>query len=820
MKKNLLYTFLLAALATSCTDDSFLKHGGSNEAGGSGNGSRVYIQNFMQEPDSVDVQGLLTRGVAETTPDANGICQAEWFTTKEEEIDIYELGDDDKFTYFTTAKLHPDSQIDNHSWAGYDSWFGETMDYVDYKPGHKYVAVCGTKAILNYNRDTFDPYNPTLNMAGQRSCPQDNETVNLDYDFMVSNLVEAGKVEKGVMSSQPDFYFNHVASLVKYNLYNLPADKKITKIIVSSPASSFLLEDGSGVHELPLGFHVIAPFSFIWDTAHPNEVNCMPNITMDYWTSATAPLEITICDENETVGRTPSAVPGDDKYADYNTKLTASFFATYAIFNDGQTRRTDALVVRAIAEDGSSYVCVTSEDGDAYNLQTAYVRNIVMRPDNVTLAQTRGFVDLGLPSGTLWDAVNFGANSPEESGDYYAWGEVKTKDTYTPYNYTLYDKYSYSDSQIVLESEDDVCQALNPKISLPTQEQIRELVFKCRWQQVYYKGTVGSLVTGPNGNQIFIPYAGYKYDGSTMYQSAQGYLWSKSLEGFNNNDESLAGVLRVFGDGKRNNYSMDRYYGLPVRCVAKEYKEPDFNGHDYVDLGLPSRTLWATMNVGATEVAGSKIHPLTGLQDCYGQFYAWGETTGLGEAPKYEVGDGSYSGYRSLDVKESFSISNYKWSNDEGDAYGANKYKGPFKLKDDAAHVNMGGDWIMPTKSMFNELILNVCCIKTSNYNGTGIGGFILYKPKFVNDKNKTFAENENTTYSLSDVHLFLPYFSGTSNGILAGGYLVNDVGDGTGVSRYTYYLTTMFGTLSMRNDGYKWGGHAARACIQSYYNK
>lgn len=741
MKKNLLYTFLLAALATSCTDDSFLKHGGSNEAGGSGNGSRVYIQNFMQEPDSVDVQGLLTRGVAETTPDANGICQAEWFTTKEEEIDIYELGDDNKFTYFTTAKLHPESTVGNHEWAGYDSWFGETMDYVDYKPGHKYIAVCGTKAVLNYNRDTFDPYHPTLNMAGQRSYPQDNETVNLDYDFMVSNLVEAGKDEKGVMSSQPDFHFNHVASLVKYNLYNLPADKKITKIIVSSPASSFVPYLGSDEQgwsladfSIPLGFHVIAPFAFTWDASHPNEYNIAQNQSemMSYYKSETAPLEILVCDENETVGREPVPVPDDDKYADYNTKLTTTFFATEALFNNQTERRTDALVVRAIADDGSSYVCVTSEEGDAYLSGYSYTRNLVMRPDNVTLAQTSGFVDLGLPSGTLWDAVNLGALSPEESGDYLAWGEVATKTSYTYSNYKLKSKYLISDNKPLLERTDDVFENMNPNISLPTQEQIRELVFKCRWERVYYKGTVGSLVTGPNGNQIFIPYAGYKDGSETLYQSNYAYLWSKSLLGFITGNDDYAGVLRAYDDGGRNNYSMQKYIGCSVRCVGTK-KIVKSNGYEYVDLGLPSHTYWATMNVGANspEEPGG-LFQYAGLDD-------------VTERTKTNFNDAPYQTNESASSRNETVWSKYT------------KKGETLEPMDDVAHVRWGGDWRIPTWAEILELQDNCYLETTKNYNGTGKSGLIVYKAKNSSHIMTGLLLLHVNGYTLSDIHIFLP---------------------------------------------------------------
>lgn len=114
------------------------------------------------------------------------------------------------------------------------------------------------------------------------------------------------------------------------------------------------------------------------------------------------------------------------------------------------------------------------------------------------------------------------------------------------------------------------------------------------------------------------------------------------------------------------------------------------NEHEYVDLGLPSGTLWATMNVGASKPSD------------YGQYFQWGDTQGY-SADQVGTGDG----------KKEFSShwSDYKWY-ESGDYYEdnivLNKYTTPgatLDLEDDAAHVNMGGDWHMPTPTQFRELI-------------------------------------------------------------------------------------------------------------------
>ena len=103
------------------------------------------------------------------------------------------------------------------------------------------------------------------------------------------------------------------------------------------------------------------------------------------------------------------------------------------------------------------------------------------------------------------------------------------------------------------------------------------------------------------------------------------------------------------------------------------------NGHEYVDLGLPSGTKWATCNVGATE-------PWE-----YGGYYAWGET----------------------EEKDNYDWSTYKWCNGSYDTmtkycidsdYGTVDNKTILDLEDDVAHVKWGGSWRMPTIEEYEEL--------------------------------------------------------------------------------------------------------------------
>lgn len=125
----------------------------------------------------------------------------------------------------------------------------------------------------------------------------------------------------------------------------------------------------------------------------------------------------------------------------------------------------------------------------------------------------------------------------------------------------------------------------------------------------------------------------------------------------------------------------------------------DNNGHDYVDLDLPSGTLWAKMNVGAS-------NPLD-----YGLYFQWGDTQGY---TKEQVGK-----------DKQFSWSDCKWrlSVDSYANIAFTKYTFPsdkLELLDDAAHVNMGGDWHIPSPMQFQELFDNTTTAWTTfgNVNG------------------------------------------------------------------------------------------------------
>ena len=114
-------------------------------------------------------------------------------------------------------------------------------------------------------------------------------------------------------------------------------------------------------------------------------------------------------------------------------------------------------------------------------------------------------------------------------------------------------------------------------------------------------------------------------------------------------------------------------------------KDFNYNGYEYVDLGLPSGTKWATCNVGATKPTE------------YGLYFQWGDTVGY---TADQVGKGE--GQKKFALDES----DYKF----GACPDYTKYKTPcstLELEDDAASANMGGDWHIPTPEQMKELLDN-----------------------------------------------------------------------------------------------------------------
>ncbi len=173
------------------------------------------------------------------------------------------------------------------------------------------------------------------------------------------------------------------------------------------------------------------------------------------------------------------------------------------------------------------------------------------------------YVDLGLPSGLKWATCNVGANSPGEYGDYFAWGEIESKSCYTEDNSKTYEKEI---ADISGNPKFDVAASKwGGTWRMPTVKEIKELIDRCIWTWTSKEGNYGYEVTGPNGNSIFLPAVGYRYESSLYDAGSSGYYWSSTPR---KSDSSYSYVLLFYSSShRRGNYY--RYYGQSVRPVSE-----------------------------------------------------------------------------------------------------------------------------------------------------------------------------------------------------------------------------------------------------------
>ncbi len=199
------------------------------------------------------------------------------------------------------------------------------------------------------------------------------------------------------------------------------------------------------------------------------------------------------------------------------------------------------------------------------------------------LVNKHKFVDLGLPSGTLWAETNIGAAKATDKGDFYSWGETKPK---ADYSWTTYSwghdfnnvtKYCASDKLTTLGKDDDVATVLwGAPCRMPTYKEFQELAdsTNCTWtwkEIIVAKGDTArgyDIKSKRNGNAIFLP-AGGAYNGSNYYSYGEtGVYWSSTLS----EEDSGNAYTLYFYFANFSFYRNDRTIGSSIRAVAPRKK--------------------------------------------------------------------------------------------------------------------------------------------------------------------------------------------------------------------------------------------------------
>ena len=318
------------------------------------------------------------------------------------------------------------------------------------------------------------------------------------------------------------------------------------------------------------------------------------------------------------------------------------------------------------------------------------------------------YVDLGLPSGLLWATCNVGANSPEEYGNYYAWGETETKSEYTQANSVTYGRQM---NDITGNAQFDAATAnWGDGWRMPTTDEQFELMCYCDVELTSINGVDGwKLTSNKNGNYIFLPLTGFISEELLTREGWMGHFWSSTPT-----NSELARQLDINDIGEFSFSRYGRCYGLTIRPVSggnftrpeeqpEEPETPNANSHEYVDLGLPSGLLWATCNVGAN------------TPEACGDYFAWGETV-----TKSEYTEENCPTY-GLTISQ---LQSQGYIDGEGN----------LTPQYDAATANWGGDWRMPTYDELNELCTNCTWTWTTQngvngYNVEGPNGNSIFLP-------------------------------------------------------------------------------------------
>ena len=192
------------------------------------------------------------------------------------------------------------------------------------------------------------------------------------------------------------------------------------------------------------------------------------------------------------------------------------------------------------------------------------------------------YVDLGLPSGTMWATCNVGANNPEDKGLLFQFGTVdgykyvdlknqfrakdkNKKDTGSEYISVTTSGKVYKKNKI-LNLEDDAAHVnMGGKWRMPTKDELEELINNTTYDTAKVNGIKGMMFTSKiNNNQLFMPFAGWWYNGAFMWAGTSGIIWSSQVDAYNINNAYRLG----FNFGSQSSvYCDNRFCAFSVRGV-------------------------------------------------------------------------------------------------------------------------------------------------------------------------------------------------------------------------------------------------------------
>ncbi len=402
-----------------------------------------------------------------------------------------------------------------------------------------------------------------------------------------------------------------------------------------------------------------------------------------------------------------------------------------------------------------------SDEGLAYGEDQSFTTEI----------ENHEYVDLGLPSGTLWATCNIGANAPEEYGDYFAWGETQPKSTYvwSTYQYcngsyntltkycskSSYGYNGFTDNLTTLLPEDDAATANWGNVwRMPTKEEFEELYNNTNVTWTTQNGVSGRLFTASNGNSLFLPAAGLRSGSSLNYAGSYGGYWSSSLSMSYPN----SACCFTFGSGNYQTEYHSRDYGHSVRAVRSGQNVQSYtisvsaspiDGGNVSGGGIHGQgqncTVTATANSGyvftnwtengeVVSTDATYTFTVVGNRNLVANFeiptivdhayvdlglpsgLLWA-TCNVGADNPEDYGD--YFAWGETAPKDYYDWSTYQYCNGSSTTitkycsnsyYSSNDFTDDLTTllpEDDAATANWGSGWRMPTKEEWQELYQN-----------------------------------------------------------------------------------------------------------------
>ena len=246
------------------------------------------------------------------------------------------------------------------------------------------------------------------------------------------------------------------------------------------------------------------------------------------------------------------------------------------------------------------------------------------------------YVDLGLS--VKWARVNLGASSPEDFGNYYAWGETETKDEYTEDNSVTYGDENIEDYS-GYKKYDAATANWGNYWRTPTETEFQELIDNCEYEFVKYNDVYGCLFTADNGESIFLPEAGY-YQTSSFYD---GYWYWTSTPSSSSSDcataykiaysssvkRSIGGIVRPVTDGEISNETVKDIKNILDEPVEKLYLvglNDVWDEYDFKLFASNSDNEWEYQGIAAVSSCSSGY---TIYLDKDNDFNTFGSDTGV-----------------------------------------------------------------------------------------------------------------------------------------------------------------------------------------------